>query len=195
MLWHFGHGLSDCTVTVLDLRQDFDEPRIRFIQGDLTSKVWFTHLVVPFRAHAQTASQPTLCMRQQKDVDAAVAGQDVVFHVAAAPAKSTDASLHQRINVCVDARVVAHASRVTHTLAVLCCIQVLATQHVIAACKASNVSALVATSSCSVIFEGRNQAAADETTPYPRQHWYQWCPTHAAAAAAYDAHCVTHCST
>ena len=43
----------------------------------------------------------------------------------------------------------------------------LATQNVIAACRANHVGRLVYTSSPSVVFDGRDQCGIDESAPYP----------------------------
>lgn len=74
-------------------------------------------------------------------VDAAVAGRDVVFHVAAKPGIWGDYGEYHRANV-------------------------VGTQNVIAACRRQGVQKLVYTSSPSVVFDGRDMEGADESVPY-----------------------------
>jgi nucleoside-diphosphate-sugar epimerase len=74
-------------------------------------------------------------------VDAAVAGCDVVFHVAAKPGIWGEYEAYHRVNVT-------------------------GTQNVIAACRRHGVRKLVYTSSPSVVFDGRDMEGADESVPY-----------------------------
>ena len=74
-------------------------------------------------------------------VAAAVAGCDVVFHVAAKPGIWGDYADYHRTNVA-------------------------GTQHVIDACRAQRVRRLVYTSSPSVVFDGRDMEGVDESVPY-----------------------------
>ena len=55
-------------------------------------------------------------------------------------------------------------------------INVRGTEHVVAACRAHDVPALVHTSSASVVFGGDDLTGADETTPYPDRYLahYPW---------------------
>jgi 2-alkyl-3-oxoalkanoate reductase len=72
----------------------------------------------------------------------AVAGCDVVFHVAAKAGVWGPLEDYHRANV-------------------------LGTRHVIEACRAAGVGRLVHTSSPSVVFDGRDLEGADESLPYP----------------------------
>jgi nucleoside-diphosphate-sugar epimerase len=86
----------------------------------------------------------------------AVAGCDVVFHVAAKPGIWGPYDDYHRANV-------------------------VGTQNVIAACRAHGVSRLVYTSSPSVVFDGSDMEGADESAPYPRHFAAHYPRTKAAA--------------
>ena len=86
----------------------------------------------------------------------AVAGCDVVFHVAAKPGIWGPYEDYQRTNF-------------------------IGTQNVIAACREQGVSRLVYTSSPSVVFDGRDMAGVDESVPYPRRFAAHYPSTKAAA--------------
>ncbi|MEI6780494.1 MAG: NAD-dependent epimerase/dehydratase family protein [Verrucomicrobiota bacterium] len=86
----------------------------------------------------------------------AVAGCDVVFHVAAKPGIWGPYEDYQRTNF-------------------------IGTQNVIAACREHGVSRLVYTSSPSVVFDGRDMAGVDESVPYPRRFAAHYPSTKAAA--------------
>jgi 2-alkyl-3-oxoalkanoate reductase len=75
-------------------------------------------------------------------ITAACAGVDVVYHVAAKAGLWGDYDAFYQVNV-------------------------VGTEHVIAACRANGVPKLVYTSSPSVIFDGSDQAGIDERAPYP----------------------------
>lgn len=89
-------------------------------------------------------------------VRAAVAGCDVVFHVAAKPGIWGPYEDYYRTNV-------------------------IGTQNVIAACREQGVSRLVYTSSPSVIFGGRDMEGVDESVPYPSHFATHYPKTKAAA--------------
>jgi nucleoside-diphosphate-sugar epimerase len=86
----------------------------------------------------------------------AVAGVDVVFHVAAKAGVWGDAADYDRANVD-------------------------GTQNVIDACLSRGVSRLVHTSSPSVTFDGGDAVGADERLPYPKTHLYDYGRTKAEA--------------
>ena len=89
-------------------------------------------------------------------VRAAVAGCDVVFHVAAKPGIWGPYEDYYRTNV-------------------------IGTQNVIAACREQGVSRLVYTSSPSVVFDGRDMEGVDESVPYPSRFAAHYPKTKAAA--------------
>ncbi|MBM4281287.1 MAG: NAD-dependent epimerase/dehydratase family protein [Deltaproteobacteria bacterium] len=86
----------------------------------------------------------------------AVAGVDVVFHVAAKAGVWGDPVEYERANVD-------------------------GTQNVIDACLSRGVSRLVHTSSPSVTFDGGDAVNADESLPYPKAHLYHYGRTKAEA--------------
>ncbi len=86
----------------------------------------------------------------------AVAGCDVVFHVAAKPGIWGPYQDYHRTNF-------------------------LGTKNVIAACREQGVSRLVYTSSPSVVFDGRDMEGVDESVPYPRRFATHYPRTKAAA--------------
>ena len=77
-----------------------------------------------------------------EQVAAAVAGCDLVFHVAAKPGIWGDYAEYHRVNVT-------------------------GTENVVAACRRHGVRRLVHTSSPSVVFDGRDMEGVDESAPYP----------------------------
>jgi nucleoside-diphosphate-sugar epimerase len=89
-------------------------------------------------------------------VRAAVAGCDVVFHVAAKPGIWGPYEDYHRTNFT-------------------------GTGNVIAACREHGVSRLVYTSSPSVVFDGRDMEGVDESVPYPRRFAAHYPRTKAAA--------------
>jgi nucleoside-diphosphate-sugar epimerase len=89
-------------------------------------------------------------------VKAAVAGCELVFHVAAKPGIWGPYDDYYRANF-------------------------LGTQNVIAACREQGVSRLVYTSSPSVVFDGRDMEGADESAPYPDHFEAHYPKTKAAA--------------
>jgi len=89
-------------------------------------------------------------------VRAAVAGCDVVFHVAAKPGIWGSYEDYHRTNV-------------------------IGTKNVIAACREQGVSRLVYTSSPSVVFDGRDMEGVDESVPYPSRFAAHYPRTKAAA--------------
>ena len=100
----------------------------------------------------------------------AVAGCDVVFHVAAKPGIWGPYEDYHRTNF-------------------------IGTRNVIAACRKHGVSRLVYTSSPSVVFDGRDMEGVDESVPYPRHFAAHYPRTKAAAEqlvrAANDARLAT----
>lgn len=82
------------------------------------------------------------------DVDAAVAGQDIVFHTATAAPSAQNAA---------NAQALMRRVNVTGTV------------NIIAACRASRVPRLVYTSSASVAFSGAPMVDVDESAPYPER--------------------------
>lgn len=95
-------------------------------------------------------------IRDAAVVERAVAGQDVVFHVAAkAGLWGTWDDFYQ--------------------------VNVVGTRNVIAACRSRGVSRLVYTSSPSVVFDGRPQEGADESLPYPDRYESYYPQTKALA--------------
>ena len=89
-------------------------------------------------------------------VEAAVAGCDVVFHVAARAGVWGPYAAYHRANV-------------------------LGTQHVLDACRKHGVRRLVYTSSPSVVFAGRDMEGVDESAPYPRHYEAAYPETKAEA--------------
>jgi 2-alkyl-3-oxoalkanoate reductase len=89
-------------------------------------------------------------------VDRAVAGCDVVFHVAAKAGVWGSADEYHRANV-------------------------VGTENVIAACRRNGVSRLVFTSSPSVVAAGHDIAGGDESLPYPRRYLAHYPRTKAIA--------------
>jgi nucleoside-diphosphate-sugar epimerase len=89
-------------------------------------------------------------------VEQAVAGCDVVFHVAAKAGVWGTADEYHRANV-------------------------VGTENVIAACRKHNVGRLVFTSSPSVVTTGHDIAGGDESLPYPRRYLAHYPRTKAAA--------------
>lgn len=89
-------------------------------------------------------------------VNQAVAGQDVVFHVAAKAGIWGRRADFQAINV-------------------------VGTANVLQACRANGVRRLVYTSSPSVVFSGRDLENADESTPYPAHYEADYPRTKAEA--------------
>lgn len=89
-------------------------------------------------------------------VSAAVAGTELVFHVAAKAGVWGNYDDYYRPNV-------------------------LGTQNVIDACRRHGVERLVYTSSPSVVFNGKDMEGCDETVPYP-DHYLSWYPQTKAAA-------------
>ncbi len=86
----------------------------------------------------------------------AVAGCDVVFHVAAKPGIWGPYEDYHRTNF-------------------------IGTRNVIAACRVQGVSRLVYTSSPSVVFDGRDMEGVDESVPYPSRFATHYPRTKAAA--------------
>ncbi|MGH9677897.1 MAG: NAD-dependent epimerase/dehydratase family protein, partial [Candidatus Acidiferrum sp.] len=84
-------------------------------------------------------------LADDKAVESAMMGCDVVFHVAAKASLSGSLGEFQRTNV-------------------------LGTEHVIQSCRRQNVRRLVYTSSPSVVFNGRDMEGVDESIPYPRHY-------------------------
>jgi nucleoside-diphosphate-sugar epimerase len=78
-------------------------------------------------------------------VDAAAAGCDVVFHVAAKAGLGGRYADYHRTNV-------------------------VGTEKVLAACRRHGIGRLVYTSSPSVVFDGRDMQGADESVPYPARY-------------------------
>jgi sterol-4alpha-carboxylate 3-dehydrogenase (decarboxylating) len=91
-----------------------------------------------------------------QQVRAAFKGMDVVFHVASPPPLSNNVPLFEAVNIN-------------------------GTQNVVDACLAEGVARLVFTSSASVVYEGSDQAGADETLPYPAKFRDDYCRTKAMA--------------
>ncbi len=91
-----------------------------------------------------------------EQVKAAFKGMDVVFHVASPPPLSNNVKLFEAVNIN-------------------------GTQNVVDACLSEGVSRLVFTSSASVVYEGSDQAGADETLPYPAKFRDDYCRTKAVA--------------
>ena len=89
-------------------------------------------------------------------VKEAVAGCDVVFHVAAKPGIWGPYEDYHRSNF-------------------------IGTRNVIAACREQGVSRLVYTSSPSVVFDGRDMEGVDESVPYPSRFATHYPSTKAAA--------------
>jgi nucleoside-diphosphate-sugar epimerase len=102
-----------------------------------------------FSRHAQPALNQLGVEQHQGDlanasaVAAALAGCDVVFHVAAKAGLWGPYADYHRANV-------------------------IGTENVVAACRQHGVARLVYTSSPSVVFDGRDMAGVDESVPYPR---------------------------
>lgn len=92
-------------------------------------------------------------------VSAAVAGCDVVFHVAAKAGVWGPYAEYHRANV-------------------------LGTENVIAACRQQGVQQLIYTSSPSVVYSGHDEAGIDESTPYPEHYLTNYPQTKAIAERA-----------
>ena len=105
-------------------------------------------------------------------VAAAVAGSEVVFHVAAQPGIWGDYAQYHETNV-------------------------IGTRNVIAACRLHGVRRLVYTSSPSVVFDGRDMQGVDESAPYPSHYEAHYPATKALAEqsvrAANNAQLATVC--
>ena len=95
----------------------------------------------------------------QSAVDRALAGIDLVFHVAAKPGVWGDYSVYYQTNV-------------------------RGTENVIAACTRNGVSELVYTSSPSVVFDGADMADVNESAPYPERFHAAYPETKALAEQA-----------
>jgi len=101
-----------------------------------------------FSRHEHPALRALGVEQQQGDladaeaVASAVAGCDMVFHVAAKPGLWGPYSEYHRINVT-------------------------GTENVLAACRQHRVGRLIYTSSPSVVFDGRDMEGVDESVPYP----------------------------
>lgn len=78
-------------------------------------------------------------------------GHSTVFHVASPPYHLNDRQLFERVNV-------------------------EGTKLVIKACQQSGAKRLILTSSCSVVYDGKDMKNADEETPFPAT--YLDCYTH-----------------
>ena len=89
-------------------------------------------------------------------VEAAVAGCDVVFHVAAKAGVCGPYAEYHRANV-------------------------VGTQNVLSACRKHGVRRLVYTSSPSVVFDGRDMEGVDESVPYPKRYEAAYPKTKAEA--------------
>ncbi|HVS34691.1 MAG TPA: NAD-dependent epimerase/dehydratase family protein [Gemmataceae bacterium] len=89
-------------------------------------------------------------------VDAAVAGRDIVFHVAAKAGVWGPYVEYHRANV-------------------------VGTQNVLSACRKHSVRRLVFTSSPSVVFNGRDMEGVDESIPYPDHYEAAYAKTKAEA--------------
>lgn len=98
-------------------------------------------------------------LRDRDAVAAAVAGVDMVFHVAAVPGVWGPWRHFYEINT-------------------------LGTQHVIDACRRHAVPRLVYTSSPSVVYDGRPHCGADESLPYPDSYLCHYPHTKALAERA-----------
>ncbi len=95
-------------------------------------------------------------IRDKQAVEKALNGMDIVFHVAARPGVWGDYDDYFGVNVT-------------------------GTRNVIAACMACGIKRLVYTSSPSVIFDGRDMAGVNESTPYP-EHYHAHYPKTKAMA-------------
>ncbi len=95
-------------------------------------------------------------LRDTRAVSAACEGIDVVFHTAAKAGVWGAFDDYFTINVT-------------------------GTEHVMAACRHHRVSRLIYTSSPSVVFDGKDQAGIDESTPYPTTHEAPYPATKARA--------------
>ncbi len=89
-------------------------------------------------------------------VDAAVAGCDIIFHVAAKAGVWGPYAEYRRANV-------------------------VGTQNVLSACRKHGVRRLVYTSSPSVVFDGRDMEGVDESVPYPTHYEAAYPKTKAEA--------------
>lgn len=89
-------------------------------------------------------------------VEKAVAGMDLVFHVAAKPGVWGKWEDYYHPNV-------------------------IGTRNILAACKKHSVSGLIYTSSPSVVFDGTNMEGVDESVPYPPIHHTHYTKTKAIA--------------
>jgi 2-alkyl-3-oxoalkanoate reductase len=97
-------------------------------------------------------------------VAAAVAGCDIVFHVAAKAGVWGPYEEYHRANV-------------------------IGTENVIAACRRHGVSRLVYTSSPSVVFDGKDMAGMDESAPYPARFVAHYSKSKALAEQKIKAAC------
>jgi len=100
------------------------------------------------------AIQGDLC--KADDIDAAVSGCDIVYHVAAMAGVWGDYEKYYQANV-------------------------VATQNVITACKEHNIHYLVYTSTPSVVFDGASEEGIDESTPYSVNYFNAYQETKAEA--------------
>lgn len=89
-------------------------------------------------------------------VKRAVAGCDVVFHVAAKPGIWGSYQEYYRTNVA-------------------------GTENVLAACRTCGIARLIFTSTPSVVFDGKDQEGIDESAPYP-EHYHAYYPQTKAMA-------------
>lgn len=118
-----------------------------------------------FSRHVHAASRAAGVEQQTGDladlesVRRAVAGCDLVFHVAAKPGIWGPYDEYHRVNVT-------------------------GTENVLAACRRQNVGRLVYTSSPSVVFDGRDMENVDESVPYPRHFEAHYPHTKALAEQA-----------
>jgi 2-alkyl-3-oxoalkanoate reductase len=106
--------------------------------------------------HALEVEQRQGDLADETAVRAAVAGCDVVFHVAAKPGIWGPYEDYHRTNY-------------------------IGTRNVIAACREQGVPRLVYTSSPSVVFDGRDMEGVDESVPYPSRFATHYPRTKAAA--------------
>ncbi len=95
-------------------------------------------------------------LRNYEAVEGACRGVDLVFHTAAKAGVWGDHEAFAGVNVA-------------------------GTRHVVAACRAQEVPRLVYTSSPSVVFDGSDHAAIDESVPYPDAYLAHYPATKAAA--------------
>jgi nucleoside-diphosphate-sugar epimerase len=90
------------------------------------------------------------------DINAAVKGCDVVFHVAAKAGVWGDYNDYYQANV-------------------------IATKNVLEACRVNNINYLVYTSTPSVVFDGKNEEGINESTPYAKTFFNAYQKTKAEA--------------